>query len=146
MSILNNPAIMRQIIMDHYENPRNKRNIDDPSYKKVRMNSTSCIDDITIFIKDNNQVIEDIAFDGIGCTLAIASTSILTEMIKGRSVKEADYIIEQYFLMHQQKEYDQEILDEALVFVNTYKQASRIKCATIGSEGIKLILKKIERN
>ena len=50
MPISLSPLMMRQIIMDHYENPRNKRTVDDPRYKKIHMDSASCIDDIYVFV------------------------------------------------------------------------------------------------
>lgn len=50
MPTLIDPALMRQIIMSHYEKPRNKRAVNDPRYLSIRMNSDSCIDDITIFL------------------------------------------------------------------------------------------------
>ena len=56
--------MLRQIIMDHYENPRNRELVEDDSYKKVNMDSETCIDNIDIQAKIENGVIEDIRFDG----------------------------------------------------------------------------------
>ena len=58
----------------------------------------------------------------------------------GKSKEEAYYIIEQYQKMISEQEFDDEVLDEAIVFINTSKQASRIKCATIGWRGLKNLL------
>ena len=68
MLSLNDPMIKREIIMDHYENPRNKGLVDDPRYIKVNMNSESCIDDIDIQILVVDNIIKDFRFDGVGCT------------------------------------------------------------------------------
>lgn len=131
---------MRTIIIDHYENPRNKRMIDDPSYLKIHMNTASCIDDIFVFIKVDNDKIVDAAFDGVGCTIAIASTSIIIDLIIGKSLNEAMYIIEQYRLMLDLKQFDEKALSEAVVFINTSKQPSRIRCAMIGVDGIRQLI------
>lgn len=141
MPISINGAMMRQIIMDHYEHPRNKREPEKKDeYKKIHMDSASCIDDIYVYLKEENGIIVDVCFTGIACTIATASTSIMTELVIGKKKEEAYYIIEQYQNMISEKEFDDEVLDEAIVFINTSKQASRIKCATIGWNGLKYLL------
>ena len=141
MPISINGAMMRQIIMDHYEHPHNKREPSDlTGYIKIHMDSASCIDDIYVYLKEENDKIVDVCFNGIACTIATASTSIMTELVMGKSKKEAYYIIEQYQNMINEREFDDEVLDEAIVFINTSKQASRIKCATIGWRGLKNLL------
>ena len=89
MLSLNDPMIKREIIMDHYENPRNKGLVDDPRYLKINMNSESCIDDIDIQILVENNIIKDFRFDGVGCTISTASTSILSELVINESVEKA---------------------------------------------------------
>ena len=61
--------------------------------------------------------------------------------MKGKTVKEALYMIEQYNKMMHEEPFDDEVLDEAIVFVNTSKQAARIRCATIGWNAANSILK-----
>lgn len=73
--------MLRQIIMDHYENPRNRELVEDDSYKKVNMDSETCIDNIDIQAKIENGVIEDIRFDGEACAICTSSTSIMTELL-----------------------------------------------------------------
>lgn len=142
MPISINNQMMRQIIMDHYEHPHNKRvPIDENRYTKIHMDSTSCIDDIYVYLLINNDVIEDVCFDGIACTIATASTSIMTDLVMGKTKEEAFYIIEQYLHMIHEEDFDDNVLDEAIVFINTSKQASRIKCATIGWNGLSKLLK-----
>jgi nitrogen fixation protein NifU and related proteins len=136
-----NPLMMRQIIMDHYEHPRNKRTVDDSRYVKIHMDSVSCVDDIYIYLLIEKDVIIDAAFDGIGCIISIASTSIMTELLINKTKNEALYIIDQYTSMIYEKEYDESVLNEAIVFINTSKQASRIKCATLGWTGAYKLLK-----
>ena len=136
MLSLNDPMIKREIIMDHYENPRNKGLVDDPRYIKVNMNSESCIDDIDIQILVIDNIIKDFRFDGVGCTIATSSTSILSELVIGNSVEYAYEIIKQYQDMIKELPYDEEMLQEAVVFKDVSKQANRIKCATIGYNGL----------
>lgn len=132
--------IKREIILDHYSSPNNKKEINDESYKKIRMDSDSCIDDITIFLKIENDVIKDAAWNGVACAISSASTDIFCDLIKDKTEEEALHLIEEYKNMIFEKEYEDEILDELNAFSNTHKQAARIKCATIGAEGIKKII------
>ena len=141
MPISISPQMMREIIMDHYNNPINKKvPIDLTDYKSIRMDSDSCIDDITIYLKIVGDKIVDASFDGVACTISTASTDILCELIKEKSTKDALYIVEQYKNMIYEKEFDDSVLDELIVFINTHKQAARIKCATLGSNGIEDII------
>ena len=136
MLSLNDPMIKREIIMDHYENPRNKGLVDDPRYLKVNMNSESCIDDIDIQILVEGNIIKDFRFDGVGCTIATSSTSILSELVIDQSIEHAYEIIKNYNDMIKELSYDEELLQEAVVFKDVSKQANRIKCATIGYNGL----------
>ena len=130
------PMLMRQIIMDHYDYPRNKELTDNEGYMSRHMASDSCIDDITVQTKISDGKIDDIRFDGVACTISTASTSMMTDLLKGKSVEEAEAIIHQYFNMIDAKEYDPDVLEEAVALKNVYKQANRIKCATIGWKAI----------
>lgn len=136
MLSLNDPMIKREIIMDHYENPRNKGLVDDPRYIKTNMNSESCIDDLDIQILVEDGMIKDFRFDGVGCTISTASTSILSELVIGKSVEEARKIVENYDKMIKEEDYDEDMLEEAIVFKDVSKQANRIKCAMIGFTGL----------
>ena len=144
MLSLNDPMIKREIIMDHYENPRNKGLVDDPRYLKVNMNSESCIDDIDIQILVENNIIKDFRFDGVGCTIATSSTSILSELVIDQSIEHAYEIIKNYNDMIKELSYDEELLQEAVVFKDVSKQANRIKCATIGFNGLLELLETLK--
>lgn len=137
--------MMREIIMDHYSNPINKNAPENKEeYDSIRMDSDSCIDDITVYVKIEGNKITDACFDGVACAISTASTDILCEMIKDKTIDEAKYIIEQYKNMIYEKDFDENCLDELVAFVNTHKQAARIKCATIGFTGVDEILSKHE--
>ena len=137
--------MLRQIIMDHYENPRNHELVEDDSYKKVNMDSETCIDNIDIQEKIEDGVIKDIRFDGEACSICTSSTSIMTELLIGKTIDEARVIIKNYMNMIFKKDYDPEILEEAIAFYNTHKQANRIKCATLGWKGITQLIDESEK-
>lgn len=133
--------LKRAIILDHYQNPHNKGLIDDPSYKKVHMASDSCIDDITVAMKIIDDQVADVRFDGVGCTIATSSTSIMSELIKGKSTDEALKLIDEYYAMIDDKPFDAELLEEANAFDTLCQQANRIKCGTIGIKAMNMLLR-----
>ena len=130
----------RAIILDNYENARNRSIPDGDNYIKINSNNQSCIDNIDIYVKLDNGVISDIKFDGEACVIAISSTSILSSLLIGKTVDDAKMILENYFNMIEEKEYDKEILGEALVYEDMYKQPSRKTCATLFARGIGKVL------
>ena len=134
-------SLKRAIIMDHYTKPHNKGLKDDDSYKVIHMASDSCIDDITVQVKVENDVVKDVRFDGVGCTIAFSSTSIMTDLVKNKKVDDALHIIDEYYNMIDEKQYDEDLLEEANAFDTLYKQANRIKCGTIGIKAINSLLR-----
>lgn len=131
-SYFDDPMVLRQILMDHYQYPRNHELCHDETYMSRHMASDSCIDDIIVEAKIKDAVIEDIRFDGVACTIATAATSMMSELLKGKQISEARIIIDNYHNMIDGKEYDAELLEEAIALQGVGKQANRIKCATIG--------------
>ena len=76
-----------KMIMDHYENPRNFGPLESPTVT-LRGGNPNCGDNINIYIRTNGAgVIEDISFDGEGCTISQAAASLLTEFVKGKTVE-----------------------------------------------------------
>lgn len=144
MNYLNDPLFLRQIIMDHYENPRNKRDADPSTHQHIQMSTDSCIDDLTIEVEFSGTTIKDVCFVGEACTIATASTSIMTELIKGKTIEEAEYILKQYRDMIDLLDYDAEALQEAVAFKNVGKQASRIRCATLGWRGVETLIERVK--
>ena len=136
--------LKREILLDHYTNPHNKGLVDDERYHLIHNASDSCIDDIKVQMLIENRIIKDVRFDGVGCTICFASTSIMSELIKGKTINEAKSIINEYMKMLDEKPYDSEILEEANAFDTLYKQANRIKCGTIGIKAMKELIKSYE--
>ncbi|MEG0276811.1 MAG: SUF system NifU family Fe-S cluster assembly protein [Coprobacillus sp.] len=144
MRSLDDPQLMREIIMDHYQNPRNRGLIDDETYLKVNMNSDTCIDNLDIQVKLDGDKITDVRYDGEACAICTSSTSIMSELVIGKTKQEAKEIIENYLNMIYERDYDEEMLEEAIAFKNTHKQANRIKCATLGWNGLNELIKESE--
>lgn len=132
--------IKRTIILDNYENPLNKGLKDDSSYIKINVNNESCIDNIDLQIKINNDVIEDIRFDGEACAISTSATSIMIRLLIGKTIKEALEIISNYENMINEAEYNKDLLEEANVYNEIYKQPNRKKCALLPYRGIKEFL------
>ena len=132
----------RSIIVEHYNNPRNKKNIKNSNYLKENTRNSSCIDNLDIYLKLKNNVIQDIAYDGEACAISISSASIMSENLKGKTIEEAKLYIENVFNMLNNLEFDKELIKEAIVYETT-KNTSRKTCAWLPYEGIKKIINKI---
>jgi nitrogen fixation NifU-like protein len=141
MPTLDDPLIQREIIMEHYENPKNKGLIDDDAYEKLHLASEGCIDDIYLQVKIEDNIIKDIRFDGVACAISTSSTSIMSELLKGKTLEEAKKIIENYNNMLLSEPFDANLLKEAIVYKNVSKQPNRIKCASLAWNGINKLLK-----
>lgn len=137
--------IKRSIILDNYQNP-NKKMISGNDYIKINTRNVSCIDNLDIYLKVNNGIIEDVTFDGEACVISISSTNILSNLLIGKTREEGIYILDNYLKMINEDDYDSEVLKELLVFDDTSKQPSRIKCATLSANGIKNFLEKEENH
>lgn len=141
------PEMMREIILDHYKNPLHKGVPESPDYKKIHASSTNCIDDFDLYVSfslDGNIV--DAKWDGTACAISSASTDILCEQIIGFDKEKAEHMINEYLKMIEEKEFDHEVLKEALAFKNTGKQAARIHCATMGWTALFDLLERKDSN
>ncbi|HHT66812.1 MAG TPA: SUF system NifU family Fe-S cluster assembly protein [Erysipelotrichaceae bacterium] len=133
--------MMRQIIMDHYSNPTNKRQPEKEGYEKIHTHTENCIDDLDIFLLIENQKIIDACFDGVACSISTSSTDIMCDLLKNKDIKEGLKIIDAFQKMVREEEFDETLLEEAIVFINTSKQAARINCAVSSWVAAKEILK-----
>jgi len=139
--------IYREIIMDHYKNPRNKGLSNDPSYIKCHIKNPSCGDAIDIESKVENGKIVDIRQDGQGCSICCASASIMSEVVKGMEVAQAKEFLDNYLKMVSNQEYDESIdLDELQVFDGIKDFPARVKCASISSQALLSTLKGDDNN
>lgn len=123
--------LKREIILEHYQHPKNRGLIDDESYIKVNTNNESCIDEIDLMVKLQDNKIVDIRFDGEACAICTSSTSVMIDTLIGKDIEEAKRIIDNFNNMVDEKEYDESILEQANVYNDVYKQPSRKKCALL---------------
>ena len=127
----------RSIILDHYQNPYHRiRHDNDLEYVKINSRNVSCIDNIDLYVKMNGDRIEDISFDGEACVISISSTSIMSNLLIGKTIDEAIDIIKNYNDMIEERNYNSDILDDAIVYEDISKQPSRKKCATLTWNGL----------
>lgn len=133
-------GLKRSIILEHYQNPINKGLIDDASYIKQNMNNESCIDEVDLMVKIENNVITDVRFDGEACAICTSSTSVMIQTLIGKTVEESLLICNNFENMINEKPYDIDLLEDAIVYDDIYKQPNRKKCALLSWWGIVKIL------
>ena len=125
-------VLYRQVIMDHYKNPRNKGLLQDKDYKTIHIKNPTCGDDITIQSKIKDNKVEDVRHDGTGCSICCSSASVMSETLIGKSVEDATLIKDAYINMLTNKEYNEEVeLEDAIAYSGVKKFPARIKCASI---------------
>lgn len=132
--------LRRNIILNHYQNPKNKGLINDSSYKCSNTNNESCIDEVNLMVKIENDKISDIRFDGESCAICTSSTSIMIDILVGKTIDEAEQIYQNFENMIEGKEFDRSILKDANVYDDIYKQPSRKTCALLPWWAIKKLL------
>ena len=134
--------LKRSIMLEHYQNPKNKGLIKDETYLKINMNNESCIDEINLIVKLDGDTIKDIRFDGEACAICTSATSVMIDTLIGKDIKTAERIIENYYNMIEEKEYDKELLQQAVIYNDIAKQPNRKKCALLPWWGIEKATKK----
>ena len=134
--------LRREIIVDNYQNPVNRKKIEDDSFVVASTISDSCIDNITLFVKFDGDIIKDIYFDGEACAITTSATSIMIKMFIGKSLDYANKIMDNYYNMIDEKEYDSELLGELNAYSEIYMQPNRKKCAIFPFETLKKVIKK----
>ncbi len=141
MNDLNN--IYNELIMEHSMNSYNKKKLKEADLCDIGHNP-NCGDEITLEVKMNGNVIEDMAFSGHGCAISQASTSIMIDTLKGKTVSEAKEIVKTFIDMIKREtksEEDLEKLEDAIAFKNISNMPARVKCALLAWHTIENILK-----
>ena len=132
--------------MDNYQDPMNRGLIEDDSYLKVNTNSESCIDNLDYMMKIDNGKIIDIRFDGEACAISTSATLIMIRSLIGKSIKEAKILLNNYKNMINEKEYDEELLGELIVYDEIYKQPNRKNCALLPTVALDKMIGELEKN
>lgn len=129
---MNLDELYKDTILYHGRNTENRREVD-PCDVKQRGVNHSCGDEITIYLRVKDGVIDDISFLGEGCMISMASTSIMIDLVKGKDVETAKELISIFIRMIKREATDEEIqkLGDGLVFQNIQNMPARVKCATL---------------
>lgn len=136
--------VYNELIMEHSMNSYNKKKLEKADYCEVGHNP-NCGDEITLELKLNGDIIEDMAFSGHGCAISQASTSIMIDVLKGKTVEEAKEIIKTFIDMIKREtksEEELEKIEEAIAFRNVANMPARVKCALLAWHTIEDILNK----
>lgn len=136
------PIMRRSILLEHYQNPKNRGLVQDDTYFTVNTNNESCIDNLDIQYKISNGIIQDIRFDGEACAISTSATSIMIQSLIGKTVEEAWSLLDAYYSMLDEKEYDADKLQELNVYDEIYLQPNRKKCAMLPFESLKKALER----
>ncbi|MCX7835928.1 MAG: SUF system NifU family Fe-S cluster assembly protein [bacterium] len=133
--------IYQTILMDHYQNPRNAGTISNATCS-LHEHNPLCGDEITISMKLEGDRISKVAFDGKGCAISIASASMMTEQLQGKSVNDAKQLIDTFLsIMRGEKEFaDHPEFEDAMALEGVKKLHARIKCATLSWNTAKKLL------
>ena len=136
--------IYNDLIMEHSMNSYNKKKIENATCCEMGHNP-NCGDEIEIQIKLKDDIIEDMAFTGHGCAISQASTSIMIDTLKGKTIKEAKEIIKTFIeMIKRETENEEELkkLEDAIAFKNISNMPARVKCALLAWHTMEELLKK----
>ncbi|MBA4544456.1 SUF system NifU family Fe-S cluster assembly protein [Thermoactinomyces sp. CICC 10521] len=124
--------LYRRVIMDHYQRPRNKGRIEDGAVT-VDLNNPTCGDRISLQMRVEDGIIQEAKFLGEGCSISLASASMMTEAVKGLKVEEALELVDLFSKMMQGEDVDPEKfpLEDIEALMGVAKFPARIKCATL---------------
>jgi nitrogen fixation NifU-like protein len=136
--------VYNELIMEHSMNSYNKKKLEHADFCEIGHNP-NCGDEITLELNVKDGVIEDMAFSGHGCAISQASTSIMIDTLKGKTIEEAKEIIKTFISMIKRedvKEEDLEKLEDAIAFKNVANMPARVKCALLAWHTLEDILNK----
>jgi nitrogen fixation NifU-like protein len=126
--------LYQEIILDHYKNPHG-RGLRDPFDAESFQVNPTCGDEVTLRVKLDGETVTDVSYEGQGCSISQASTSVLTDLVVGRSVGEAFKTLDAFTELMQGRgkvEPDEEVLEDAVAFAGVSKYPARVKCALLG--------------
>ena len=138
MSVDDLRELYQEVILDHNKNPRNFGELSDANYT-ADGNNPLCGDQVHVFLKLNNEKnVDNVTFQGSGCAISIASTSIMTELVKGKSLEVAKRMVVDFLnMIKNTQEFKSNYLNEdqkiKIMSLSGVKQyPMRVKCATLG--------------
>jgi nitrogen fixation NifU-like protein len=127
-------SLYQEVILDHYKRPQHK-GLATTYDAQVHHVNPSCGDEITLNVTLDQDKVAAITWDGVGCSISQASVSILSDLLLGKSISEAELILNNFTELMQSKGTmvgDDEILEDAVALAGVSKFPARIKCALLG--------------
>lgn len=137
-------SIYTELIMEHNNSKHNKGPLENPNISE-RGHNPSCGDDITLEIKLKDDIIENASYVGVGCAISQASTSMMIDLIKGKTIDEALNLVETFMKMIRKEidnEDELENLEDAIVLQNISNMPARVKCAVLAWHTLKEAINK----
>jgi nitrogen fixation NifU-like protein len=126
--------LYQEVILDHYKNPQHKKL--SPTYDaQVHHINPSCGDEITLNVTLSGETVDNISWDGVGCSISQASVSILSDLILGKTLTQAQEISDSFMTLMQSKGTqtgDENLLEDAVALAGVSQYPARIKCALLG--------------
>ena len=141
-------SVYNDIIMEHSMNSYNKKKLEGANYSEIGHNP-NCGDEITLELKLDGNKIEDMAFTGHGCAISQASTSIMIDTLRGKTIEEAKEIIKTFIEMIKREITDEEQLkklEDAIAFKNVSNMPARVKCALLAWHTLEDMLNKNDQS
>ena len=132
-------SLYQEIILDHYKRPKNKV-LQDKYSVEVHHNNPSCGDEITLRVQVENQIVTQLSWEGVGCSISQASSSVMSELAQGIPVEKALELEVSFLELMQGKgqvEADEEELADAVAFSGVARYPARVKCALLGWMALK---------
>ncbi|MSO33907.1 MAG: SUF system NifU family Fe-S cluster assembly protein [Candidatus Nanopelagicaceae bacterium] len=132
-------SLYQEIILDHYKRPKNKA-LQDKYSVEVHHNNPSCGDEITLRVQVENQIIKQLTWDGVGCSISQASSSVMSELTQGASIEKALELEVSFLELMQGKgqvEADEQELADAVAFSGVARYPARVKCALLSWMALK---------
>ena len=139
--------LYREVILDHNRRPRNFGELEDAD-RIVEGVNPLCGDRMTLYVKRDGDTVQDIRFKGTGCAISVASSSLMTEKVKGASLQESLKLFEKVHDMLTAADYDDsadlEDLDKLAALSGVREYPSRVKCASLSWHALKSALTSVD--
>jgi len=140
-------SLYQEVILDHYKHPQHKALSPNPTVQVHHVN-TSCGDEITLNLHTDGISVNNVTWDGVGCSISQASTSVVSDLVRGKTIAEALEVIDAFQTMIQSKggdDGDEDILGDGVAFAGVAKFPARVKCALLGWMAVKDALAQSEK-
>jgi len=135
--------LYQEVILDHNKRPRNTGRLD-PATHHAEGHNPLCGDRLTVYVDSDGETVRDIRFEGAGCAISTASASLMTEVVKGRSLPEVDRLFEAFHELltgdPSVRAVDDPALGKLAVFSGVREFPVRVKCATLAWHTLKAAL------